>query len=270
MDLITLALSKNYTDKRIEKAVMGEVELDTTLTKQGFAADAKAVGDAIAAGTDGIHVGPDKPTNPNVSVWFDTDETDVADYIPTPATAQVGQTIVVKEVDESGKPVSWECVDVPAGGNSGGDKWELIANHSVEEVVDGVVSFSTDMNGDPFSLTKMKVFMTLPKYDYEGVTDVGYAILRINGAGDYIYPAGGWQSVDLIGDIEALGDICLVKWWKIPTDKHGGAANAWDIFGGVKFVETAGTFDDIHSFEWGLFNRKVLPGATFKIYGVRA
>lgn len=195
----------------------------------------------------------------------------VEDNIPTPSTAQVGQTIVVKEVDESGKPVSWECVDVASGaGTTGGDKWELIANHSVEEVVDSVVSFSTDMNGDPFSLTKMKVFMTLPKYDYEGVTDVGYAILRINGAGDYIYPAGGWQSVDLIGDIEALGDICLVEWRKIPTDKHGGAANAWGIFGGVKFVKTAGTFDDIHSFEWGLFNRKVLPGATFKIYGVRA
>lgn len=112
MDLITLALSKNYTDKRIEKAVVGEIELDTTLTKQGFAADAKAVGDAIAAGSSGMHVGADEPTSPNVSVWIDTDETDVTDYIPAPATAQVGQTIVVKEVDESGKPVSWECVRV--------------------------------------------------------------------------------------------------------------------------------------------------------------
>jgi hypothetical protein len=48
MDLITLALAKKYTDQRIEKAEMGEVELDQTLTKEGFAADAKAVGDAIA------------------------------------------------------------------------------------------------------------------------------------------------------------------------------------------------------------------------------
>ncbi|MBQ2384112.1 MAG: hypothetical protein II290_08740, partial [Oscillospiraceae bacterium] len=37
---------------------------------------------------------------------------ETGDYIPTPSTAQVGQTIVVKEVDGDGKPVSWECVRV--------------------------------------------------------------------------------------------------------------------------------------------------------------
>lgn len=36
----------------------------------------------------------------------------VRDSIPVPSTAQVGQTIVVKEVDGNGKPVSWECVRV--------------------------------------------------------------------------------------------------------------------------------------------------------------
>ena len=33
------------------------------------------------------------------------------DYIPVPSTAEVGQTIVVKAVDESGKPTEWEAVD---------------------------------------------------------------------------------------------------------------------------------------------------------------
>lgn len=146
MDLITLALSKNYTDKRIEKAQIGEMELDTTLTKQGFAADAKAVGDAIAASSSGIHTGPNEPTNPNVSVWFDTDETDATDYIPAPATAQVGQTIVVKEVDGDGRPVSWECADV-----AGGDKWELINSYTTpEDMVD--IEIYTDLNGEPFAL----------------------------------------------------------------------------------------------------------------------
>jgi hypothetical protein len=37
----------------------------------------------------------------------------LANKIPTPATAQIGQTIVVKSVDENGKPVAWECVDIP-------------------------------------------------------------------------------------------------------------------------------------------------------------
>lgn len=35
-------------------------------------------------------------------------------------TASVGQTIVVKEVDENGKPTEWEAVDMPSGGGSGG------------------------------------------------------------------------------------------------------------------------------------------------------
>ena len=29
------------------------------------------------------------------------------DYIPVPSTAEVGQTIVVKAVDENGKPTEW-------------------------------------------------------------------------------------------------------------------------------------------------------------------
>lgn len=30
-------------------------------------------------------------------------------------TAQVGQTIIVKTIDENGRPTSWECVDLPTG-----------------------------------------------------------------------------------------------------------------------------------------------------------
>ena len=35
--------------------------------------------------------------------------------IPAPATASVGQTIVVKAVDENGKPTEWEAADLPSG-----------------------------------------------------------------------------------------------------------------------------------------------------------
>lgn len=38
--------------------------------------------------------------------------------IKSPLTAAVGQTIVVKAVDENGKPIEWECVDMAAGGGS--------------------------------------------------------------------------------------------------------------------------------------------------------
>lgn len=39
--------------------------------------------------------------------------------IPVPETAEVGQTIVVKAVDENGKPTEWECADFPEGGSGG-------------------------------------------------------------------------------------------------------------------------------------------------------
>lgn len=34
-------------------------------------------------------------------------------FIPNPTTASVGQTIVVKAVDDAGKPIEWEPVDLP-------------------------------------------------------------------------------------------------------------------------------------------------------------
>ena len=35
--------------------------------------------------------------------------------IPVPEVAKVGQTIVVKEIDENGKPIAWEAVNFPSG-----------------------------------------------------------------------------------------------------------------------------------------------------------
>ena len=39
--------------------------------------------------------------------------------ITSPFTGLVGQTIVVKEIDENGRPIKWECVDISSGGNGG-------------------------------------------------------------------------------------------------------------------------------------------------------
>ena len=77
------------------------VEVDTTLSVEGQAADAKAVGDAIS--NLSTLVG-----NTSVSEQI---EVAVADAITVPATASIGQTIVVKAVDENGKPTEWEAVD---------------------------------------------------------------------------------------------------------------------------------------------------------------
>lgn len=63
---------------------------------------------------NGIHVGPDAPTDENVTVWIDTDEeAEAPSGGGINVTAEVGQTIVVKAVDENGTPTEWEAVDFP-------------------------------------------------------------------------------------------------------------------------------------------------------------
>lgn len=46
---------------------------------------------------------------------------DAADYVIGPETGTVGQALVVKELDENGRPAKWETVDFPKGGGVTGD-----------------------------------------------------------------------------------------------------------------------------------------------------
>ena len=66
-------------------------------------------------GDPGVYVGATEPTDPSVQVWVNPSDSEVT-AIPAPDTAKVGQTIVVTEVDEDGKPVEWECANLSTGG----------------------------------------------------------------------------------------------------------------------------------------------------------
>lgn len=48
--------------------------------------------------------------------------------IKAPTTAEVGQTIVVEEVDENGKPIKWKCENVSSGGASSPTKLSDLEN----------------------------------------------------------------------------------------------------------------------------------------------
>ena len=83
-----------------------------------------------------------------------------------PAHAEVGQTIVVSEVDENGNPSGWEAVNFPdggsSGGNSGGDNWEVIVDYTVPEgETAGPVEFTVDKDGNAFDLKKAAIFLTV-------------------------------------------------------------------------------------------------------------
>ncbi|MBQ7345256.1 MAG: hypothetical protein IJW45_04240 [Oscillospiraceae bacterium] len=76
--------------------------------------------------------------------------------ITAPATATVGQTIVVKEVDENGKPISWECADV------GNDEETPFASVTMTGVIYPVLAYAdnvitldaTDLDGRTVTLRK--------------------------------------------------------------------------------------------------------------------
>lgn len=77
--------------------------------------------------------------------------------VEAPETAEVGQTIVVKEVDENGKPTAWEAADFPAGG--GIKLPELIASGTMEEEGYGF-DITKDNDGNPFELVTAILYIT--------------------------------------------------------------------------------------------------------------
>jgi hypothetical protein len=79
--------------------------------------------------------------------------------IPIPETAEVGQTIVVKAVDENGKPTAWEAADFPEGG-SGGEAFALIASGELTEETTAI-TITTDNNGNPFKLRRGQFMLQL-------------------------------------------------------------------------------------------------------------
>ena len=79
---------------------------------KGDTGNAGPQGETGPKGEPGVHYGSDEPGEED-TVWIDPSGA-AAEFIPSPATAAVGQTIVVKAVDEDGKPTEWEAAEIPA------------------------------------------------------------------------------------------------------------------------------------------------------------
>lgn len=73
------------------------------------------------------------------------------------ASAEVGQTIVVKAVDENGKPTEWEAADMASGGG-----WRKIAGSEFDGSETAELVVTTDENGETFSLKKMLLILHTP------------------------------------------------------------------------------------------------------------
>lgn len=95
----------------------------------------------------GVYVGTDENNASLAELFIDLDDDESTSFVEAPPTAAVGQAIVVKAVDESGKPTEWEAVNLPSG--TGG--WRLLNEITLEESEVTEVSFTEDIEGNPFS-----------------------------------------------------------------------------------------------------------------------
>ena len=149
---LATASKDNLVDAINEAAQSGgsggaSVALDTTLTQSGKAADAKAVGDALA---DKQQKGDYLTKNelPDMTAYRTAKAQDVIDagkqdtLIQSGAT--VGQIAKITAVDDTGKPTAWEAVDMPSGESGEVKAWEEFMRFTVDNNETTVFDFSSN------------------------------------------------------------------------------------------------------------------------------
>lgn len=211
-------------------------------------------------GPAGVIVSETEPTNEDHPVWIRPSGEYIVENLGI-SGATVGQTVKIKAVDENGAPTEWEAADAASG-----EDWEFINEISTNEWISSV-TINQDSNGNPFSLKKMRIFMTLPKTTNEAgeeQSNSGYAHYAVNGMQPaWQNPSNGWNNALFLWTIEAMGDYYTVTCFK---DGANGA-ELWhsDIF------KSEGAFRTITKFEWRIFNGTMGWSSTnFKVYGVKA
>lgn len=96
--------------------------------------------------------------------------------VSVPETASVGQTIVVKAVDEAGKPTELGPVKLTEA-----DKWEFINEVTIADDAEEASNFlfSLDKDGNPFSLRKALFLMYYPQYTGDStIPNFGFACIN--------------------------------------------------------------------------------------------
>ena len=182
------------------------------------------------------------------------------DYIPVPSTAEVGQTIVVKAVDESGKPTEWAAADMASGG---GDNWKLLVDfESTEEIAanTGMV-FDTADDGTPINAKEIIIDWYCP-----AATGPAYATFKVNNVQCTGYaqsaPLYFWSGVLINKDAKAaalyfrpLNDVCLL----ISDIKNASPEPIW--------FAKSGAFKAITSLQLTMFGGTYPVGLKIKILG---
>jgi hypothetical protein len=182
--------------------------------------------------------------------------------VASPETATVGQTIVVKEVDENGKPTQWEAADFPSGGG-GGKEWRHTHSIVLSERVTAVEIYE-DENGDPLSCTEILAYIKTAYIcpDAPDLTSPQKLLAVINGA----YPEDLGNVVR--NDSPSTFCSCYVN-SNVGTVAILDAATIQTL-AGVRMRNIMGAYasQNIHSFvlKMQYNNRLMVEGSTIEIF----
>ena len=253
----------------VEAGGGGSVDLDTTLTQSGKAADAKAVGDALANVSSAAvaYVQADAPTDvPVGTLWYDTDEPEGGASVDIPAALPNPHKLtfsgaVSAEYDGSAAVE----VMIPQGGgsgSSGGDTWKLLHTLTLAEDT----KYITQELGGSYDAVCI-AFTNL--WCVEGTT-CGVAAAVNSGSvdtaaksasmGGFInnsnYPAKGCV------EIEKFGDVCRMIFAGANSagnySQSGVGAVATDVSGGIARIQFSLAAYGTHTMN---------AGAVIRIYG---
>lgn len=195
--------------------------------------------------------------------------------------AEVGQTIVVKAVDENGRPTEWEAT-VPATG----DKWELIADQTTPVDV-AVFAITTDLNGEAFELKKALVvgYMAGPSESLTPTTGTKITFCKAKSNSPWGLAAGAWfRGPTGDGDAYLMASIYAesidgyvyvsnpmasynVGMRTTVRTSHTGVDQTWFS---DDFVNKKEALQGIDAVSIGSYQLEITVGTRLLVYGVRA
>ena len=227
----------------------GGVDIDASLSVEGAAADAKAVGTALA------------------------------EKMPLPASAAVGQYFVVSAVDENGAVTAVQAVDKPSGG--GGSGWREVIDYTVDAETNAL-TITTDKNGLPFNLREAVLFIeavgNAETETFYSVVSTDQAVNVSWGSGTQLFTVPGLASKmerqNYIARFIALGGATLpVTAMKTSTSNYVDNFMPDRVSNGESCGfngKNAGNYTKIDQLKFVSYARILNAGARVRLWGVDA
>lgn len=185
------------------------------------------------------------------------------EVIPIPTTANVGQTIVVKEVDESGKPTKWETADV--GGGATDEKWELLQSKDITEEdgeIDGlVIKF-------PEGYKECVVTLNKPESTSTNNTIIYPYVINNSGASTTFISAF-WDTYEgtKAANFELRFSSMMLE--ENNAIKMDGFLATTNTFGKQRNMQTCGWVEGYKRWEKVRFSTKLPVGSKYRVWGLK-